>query len=67
VIRKKLKKKFYAIPLLPKIEIFTIFYELSTGTKCAEKRRKKIQKNDFCSIYPGHKSEILGGKKYQKN
>ena len=28
---------------------------------------KKIQKNDFCSIYPGHKSEILGGKKNQKN
>ena len=23
-------------------------------------------KNDFCAIYPGHKSEILGGKKNQK-
>jgi hypothetical protein len=31
------------------------------------KKEKKIQKNDFCSIYPGHKKEILGGKKNQKN
>jgi hypothetical protein len=31
------------------------------------KTEEKIKKNDFCSIYPGHKSEILGGKKNQKN
>ena len=28
--------------------------------------KKKIQKNDFGAIYPGHKSEILGGKKSKK-
>ena len=30
------------------------------------KKWKKIQKSDFFAIYPGHKSEILGGEKSQK-
>ena len=31
-----------------------------------QKKWKKNQKSDFFAIYPGHKSEILGGKKSQK-
>ena len=45
---------------------FSLFVAFSTGISRAEKRRKKLKKNDFCAIYPGHKSEIIGGKKNQK-
>ena len=52
--------------MLPKIEFFLYFTNL-VPVLSVQKNRGKIQKNDFCSIYPGHKSEILGGKKNQKN
>ena len=31
-----------------------------------QKNGGKIQKNDICTIYPGHKCEILGVEKNQK-
>jgi hypothetical protein len=31
-----------------------------------QKKFKKIQKSDFFAIYPGHKSENLGGNKSKK-
>ena len=42
---------------------FSLFVAFSPGISRAEKRRKKFT---FCAIYPGHKSEIIGGKKNQK-
>jgi hypothetical protein len=48
------KKFFFSFNCKVRVRVkFLIFYAFSTDTKDA----KKIQKNDYCAIYPGHKSE----------
>ena len=66
LIRKTFKKNFYAFPILPKIE-FLLYFTNLVPVLSVQKNGEKNSKNDFCSIYPDHKSEILGGKKNQKN